>query len=112
MTQIGQFTRTATGFSGRVRTLTLDVAIMLVPAEPSDADRAPDYRIHRETDGSGPEVGAAWKRTGQRAGDYLSLAIDDPSFARVIHGNLFQSETDETVWALHWSRPPRRGDRG
>jgi uncharacterized protein (DUF736 family) len=111
MAQIGQFTRTETGFSGRLRTLSLDVALVLVPAEPSDADRAPDYRIYCETDDGGPEVGAAWKRTGQKAGDYLSFAIDDPSLARSIHGNLFQSEADDAIWALHWTRPPRRGER-
>ncbi len=34
MPQIGQFTRTKSGYSGRVRTLTLDAELALLPAEP------------------------------------------------------------------------------
>lgn len=80
MTQIGQFTRTKSGYTGRIHTLTLDRKLTLVPAESSDAENAPDYRVHRGNgSGSevGPEVGAAWKRTGEKAGDYLSLQLDD-----------------------------------
>jgi uncharacterized protein (DUF736 family) len=28
----------------------------------------------------GAEIGAGWKRTGEKAGDYVSLQIDDPTF--------------------------------
>lgn len=65
MAQIGLFTRTKTGFAGRIRTLTVAQDILLVPAEFSDAEHASDYRIHL-TDADGPEVGAGWKRTGER----------------------------------------------
>ena len=66
MPQIGQFTREQSGFTGRIETLTLFRDIVLVPAEPSDAENAPDYRIHASDDGGaepGPEIGAGWKRT-------------------------------------------------
>ncbi len=66
--QIGEFTRTADGFAGRIKTLALDVEVRLVPADPSDAENAPDYRIHAGEDGDGPEIGAGWSRTGERAG--------------------------------------------
>jgi uncharacterized protein (DUF736 family) len=57
MAQIGQFTRHKSGFAGRIHTLIVDRHLILVPAEPSDADNAPDYRIHLdEADGS--EIGA------------------------------------------------------
>ncbi len=46
-----------TGYSGHIRTLSLDAELALVPAEPSDAENAPDYRIHLG-DEDGPEVGA------------------------------------------------------
>jgi len=114
MPQIGQFTRTKSGYSGRVRTLSLDIELTVVPAEPSDAENAPDYRVHLGgEDGSevGPEVGAAWKRTGERAGDYVSLQLDDPVFARPIRANLFQNGDDKAAWGLHWNRQPKRGER-
>lgn len=114
MTQIGQFTRTKSGFTGRIHTLTLDRDLTLVPAEPCDTDYAPDYRIHR-CDGAsmeiGPEVGAAWKRTGEKAGDYLSLQLDDPAFDHPIRANLFQPDAEQDIWTLHWNRPPKRGEK-
>ncbi|MCZ4288448.1 DUF736 domain-containing protein [Hoeflea alexandrii] len=110
MTQIGQFTRTKSCFTGRIHTLTLDRDLTLVPAEPCDTDNAPDYRIHRY-DGTGTEVGAAWKRTGEKAGNYLSLQLDDPAFDHPIRANLFQLDADQDTWTLHWNRPPKRGEK-
>lgn len=110
MPQIGEFTRTKNGYAGRIRTLSLDVEIVLIPAEHTDAENAPDYRIHHVND-DGPEIGAGWKRTGEKAGDYVSLQIDDPTLAQPIRANLFQSAEAKSAWYLHWNRPPRRGDR-
>src|SRR5258708_17312304 len=99
MAQIGTFKRTKTGLSGRIRTLALDAKLILVSVAKSDVENAPDYRIHLgEVDGSevGPEVGAGWKRTGEKAGDYISLQLDDPSFAQPIRANLFQANEART----------------
>ena len=41
------FEPTANGYAGRVRLFGIDEAITLVETEPSDADNAPAYRIHR-----------------------------------------------------------------
>jgi uncharacterized protein (DUF736 family) len=110
MPQIGEFTRTKSGYSGHLRTLSLDVQVAVVPAEPSDAENARDYRVHLG-DGDGPEVGAGWKRTGEKAGEYVSLLIDDPVFTQPIRANLFRSDADDASWSLHWNRPPKRGER-
>ncbi len=110
MSQIGRFTRTKSGYSGRIHKLTVDAELVLVPAEHSDAENAPDYRIHLGDD-DGPEVDAAWKRIGEKAGDYVSLLIDDPAFLQPIRANLFQSGDDKPAWSLHWNRPPKRGER-
>ncbi|WP_395698474.1 DUF736 domain-containing protein [Methylocella sp.] len=110
MAQIGHFNRTKNGYAGRVRTLFLDAELVLVPAEHSDAENAPDYRIHL-LDGDGPELGAGWKRTGEKAGDYVSLLIDDPALTQPIRANLFQFGDDKSVWSLIWNRPQKRGER-
>src|SRR3546814_2030249 len=70
MPLIGQFSRTKSGYAGRVRTLSVDAEVVLVPADNSDAENAPDFRIHLGSDDDGPEIGAGWKRTGEKAGDY------------------------------------------
>lgn len=111
MPQIGQFTREETGFVGRIHTLTLYRELIIVPAEPSDAENAPDYRILHGGDDGAPEIGAGWKRTGEKAGDYVSLQIDDPTFGHPIRANLFQSADDKSAWGLHWNRPPKRAER-
>ena len=79
--QIGSFFRTAKGYEGIIETATLDIRISIVPAEQSDADKAPDWRVHRGDGGEGPEIGAGWNESGERAGNYVSLRIDDPAFA-------------------------------
>ena len=58
MPQIGQFTRENSGFVGRIHTFTVDREVTVVPAEPSEAENAPDYRVHHGG-GEGPEIGAA-----------------------------------------------------
>ncbi|MCQ8279988.1 DUF736 domain-containing protein [Acetobacteraceae bacterium KSS8] len=108
--QIGQFTRSKSGYSGRIQSLSLDAELVLVPADHSDAENAPDYRIHLG-DGDGPEVGAGWKRTGEKAGEYVSLVIDGPVLTQPIRANLFQSGDDKTAWVLNWNRPQKRGER-
>ncbi|KSV77545.1 DUF736 domain-containing protein [Sinorhizobium sp. Sb3] len=109
MPQIGQFLRTKSGYAGTLRTLSLNVELVLEHAEPSDADNAPDFRIHLGEDGA--EIGAGWKWTGEKAGDYVALLIDDPALAAPIRANLFSSGEDRSVWDLYWHRPQRRADR-
>jgi len=111
MAHIGSFTRTTDGFTGRLRTLTLDLELTLVPADHADAENAPDYRIHLGTDADGPEVGAGWKRTGERAGDYVALLIDDPTLTQPLRANLFQSDTKGKAFALLWNRPAKRDEK-
>ena len=110
MPQIGQFSRETTGFVGRVHTLTLYRELTIVPAEPSEAENAPDYRVHHGAE-DGPEIGAGWKRTGERAGEYISLLIDDPALSQPIRANLFRDDDTGSSWSLHWSRPRPREDR-
>ena len=110
MANIGVFQKTKAGYSGRIRTLVIDAEVVFVPAKKSDTENAPDFRIHVD-DADGPEVGAAWKDTSEKAGDYLSCQFDDPTLARPIRANLFQSDDDENSWSLHWNRPKPRGER-
>lgn len=111
MTQIGQFTRHEAGFSGRVHTLALRLDVAIVLAEPSDAENAPDYRLHADNE-DGPEIGAGWTRNSEKAGEYLSIHLDDPSFVQPIRARLFRNGDDAISWSLHWSRQRERGEKG
>jgi uncharacterized protein (DUF736 family) len=110
MTQIGRFTATTDGFAGQLETLTLHMPLTLIPAEYLDAENAPDYRVIA---GEGPyavEIGAGWKRVGEKAGAYVALQIDDPSFFQPLRANLFQADASSHV--LLWNRPARRDEKG
>lgn len=111
MAHVGSFNRTADGYSGHVKTLTLNVEITLVPAEHADAENAPDYRIHLGLGDEGPEVGAGWKRTGEKAGAFVSLLIDDPGFTQPIRANLFQADAEGKTFHLLWNRTSKRDDK-
>jgi len=108
--QIGHFNRTASGYSGRVRTLSLDVELVVVPADTADTQNAPAYHFHLGDDG-GPEAGAGWKHAGERAGAFISVVLDDPVFAQPIRARLFQSDDDGCDWGLHWTRQKKRDEQ-
>jgi uncharacterized protein (DUF736 family) len=110
MTQIGQFTRNPSGFSGHIRTLMLSAELVIVAISPSDTEGAPDYRVHLDTE-DGPEAGAGWKRTGERAGEFIALALDDPLLRQPIRANLFRDDDAGHAWSLHWNRPQKREGR-
>jgi uncharacterized protein (DUF736 family) len=106
VTQIGRFIGTTDGFKGQLETLTLHIPLTLVPTENSDGENAPDYRVIA---GEGPysvDIGAGWKRVGEKAGAFVALQIDDPSFIQPLRANLFK--TDGSNHVLMWSRPSKR----
>ena len=45
MANIGTFTRTNSGFTGTIRTLTLNVKVNIVHDEHKASDAAPDFRV-------------------------------------------------------------------
>ncbi|TPL46547.1 DUF736 domain-containing protein [Mesorhizobium sp. B2-4-6] len=110
MQQIGEFTREKTGYCGRIHTLSLNLDIVIVAAEASDGENAPDYRVHAGNE-DGPEIGAGWRRSSEKAGDFVSIQLDDPVLAQPIRASLFRNGDDKTSWSLHWSRPRERGEK-
>jgi len=109
--QIGSFHQDGDAFVGRIRTLTLDVALQLVPTGFTGHGRAPDWRIHLTDegapDGSGPEVGSGWNHDG-KSGAFVTLQLDCPGFARPIRANLLRSNRSDEGHVLLWSPRLRR----
>lgn len=106
MATIGTFTKNenGAGFTGTVKTLTLNVKAKFVPTE-GESERGPDYRIIA---GPSVEFGAAWKKTARETGrEYLSVKLDDPSFPAPIYASLVEDESGNGH-NLIWSR--RAGD--
>jgi uncharacterized protein (DUF736 family) len=97
MTTIGLFTAKGDGFTGTVRTLNLNVNVKLVPAQKSN-ENGPDYRMLA----GAFELGAAWKKISEAKRPYLSVTLDDPSFAATIYARLVTAE--DGTHSLVWSR--------
>lgn len=108
MIKIGEFVPGGDGFSGHLRTLGIDAQLTIVPATRSDIKNAPDYRVHAGGDADGAEVGAGWKRIGERAGAYIAVVIDDPQLTRAIRANLFRPAIEGQPHLLFWQRNQRR----
>ncbi len=105
MAHIGTFTRNNDGYTGTINTLMLKRhVVVIVPAITNEAENAPNYRVLADN----AEIGAGWKRKSDKAGDYVSLVIDDPSFAQPLRANLFAASSDGNTFHLIWTRPSRR----
>ena len=105
MATIGTFTKNenGNGFTGAVKTLTLNVKAKLIATE-GENERAPDFRIFA----GATEFGAAWTKTARETQrEYLSVKLDDPSFPAPIYASLVEAE-DGSSHNLIWSR--RNGD--
>jgi uncharacterized protein (DUF736 family) len=99
MATIGTFTAADNGYTGSVKTLTLNVKAKFVATE-KENDKAPDYRIIA----GAIECGAAWKKTARESDrEYLSVKLDDPSFPAPIYASLVRAEGDDS-FTLIWSR--------
>ena len=101
MANIGTFTKANDGFKGEIVTMSVQQKNVRIVAESEVAnDKAPTHRV---LVGSA-EIGAAWAKTSREDRDYLSVKLDDPSFAGPIYANLFDDEDGKT-FNLIWSRP-------
>jgi uncharacterized protein (DUF736 family) len=105
---IGVFRQQAGGYVGRLRSLTLDVELSILPAQKSDNDKAPAWRLYLGSEGEGAEIGAGWNRVGEIAGAYIALQIDDPALPEPMHANLLHSGQKDDERYLLWSRFPVR----
>ena len=102
MANIGTFTSSATGFSGAIKTLTLNVKARFERIE-NPSDKGPHFRIYS----GAVELGAAWQKHSEQSGrDYLSVKLDDPSFPAPIYATLVEVEGEQGL-QLIWSRPNR-----
>lgn len=99
MATIGVFEATSDGYEGIIRTLTLKAKVRIVPNEKKNGEKSPDYFVKADT----CDIGAAWRATstGKEPVEFLSVILDDPSFAAPIRAALFDKEGKAN---LAWDR--------
>ena len=92
MSTIGTFTKLDDGYTGTLQTLAFNVKVKILPAE-KDQESAPDYRVLAGS----MEIGAAWKRQSAGNKPYLSVKLDDPSFASPVNGIVVYAEAGGAI---------------
>ena len=97
MSNIGTFTKQEDGFNGTLRTLAFSVKVKIVPIV-KDNDKGPDYHVLA----GAMEIGVAWQRQSKANKAYLSVRLDDPSFAAPVNARLVDAEDGSAV--LYWTR--------
>ncbi|MGQ3049254.1 MAG: DUF736 domain-containing protein [Niveispirillum sp.] len=102
MSTIGHFKLAKDGgWTGIIRTLTVNAKVRLVPNDNCDQDGAPAYRLLLGHD----RIGDAWEAqtTGEDPRAYLRVRFDDPALLEPISAALFTSEGG-VVAKLIWNR--------
>lgn len=97
MTTIGNFKKQDGEFHGTLETLTINRAITIRPVE-QKANQGPDFRVYA----GAAEIGAAWAKTSEAKKAYLSVKLDDPTFAAPIACRLIGREDGSHL--LLWNR--------
>src|SRR5579862_705590 len=102
MSVIGTFIPTKEGgWTGTIRTLTIEVKARFVPNDNRDGERAPAFRVFAGRS----ELGAAWVEhtSGENPREYLSVRLDDPSLPEPISAAMFEAADGKDA-ELVWSR--------
>jgi uncharacterized protein (DUF736 family) len=100
MANIGTFKKNGKELQGDIVTLNVQARnVRIVPEASRPNDNAPSHRIFVGR----AEIGAAWSKRSNEGRDYLSVKLDDPSFAAPIYASLFEDEDGESS-TLIWSR--------
>lgn len=99
---IGNFTTTDYGYKGTIHTLCITRELTIEAVEKRGENR-PDFRVISNS----TDVGAGWKKTSHRGNDYVSIELDDPTFAAPIYARLHKNGATRS-FVLVWNR--RRDD--
>ncbi len=102
MAKIGTFKKAGTNaYTGTIQTLTIHTDISLEPTRSSN-DKAPDFEVFAGS----TQVGIAYNKTSEKGNPYVSILLDDPTFARPFWANLLLNDRDE--FPLMWDRPRKK----
>jgi uncharacterized protein (DUF736 family) len=95
-------------YRGTITTLTAGRNEVVIRPSRKTGARDPDYRIEHTTAEGSVELGAAWNRTAEKTGPFLSIVLDDPVLPASIHAALFHEPHPSEASRLVWTRPTNR----
>lgn len=99
MATIGQFRPVKDGYEGTISTLSMARKVRFVANGKKKNEDSPDFFVKIGQ----CDLGAAWREEAKETSKpYLSVKLDDPSFAAPINAALFDRDGQAD---LVWSRP-------
>jgi uncharacterized protein (DUF736 family) len=103
MPVIGTFTpdKEGGGWTGSIRTLTINAKARLVPNEKRESENAPAFRVFVGQSRIGDARTA--RSSGDNPVDYLRVRLDDPTLPEPISAAFFQSKDGKDA-QLIWNR--------
>jgi uncharacterized protein (DUF736 family) len=96
MAIIGNFTKQDNAYQGTIATLSVNAKATITPVE-KKGEQSPDFRVFAGK----AEIGAAWSAKSKAGNAYISVKLDDPSFAAPIFCRLMESDKGHS---LVWTR--------
>ena len=96
MAIIGNFTKQDNAYQGTIATLSLSAKATITPVEKT-GEQSPDFRVFCGK----AVIGAAWSTKSKAGNAYVSVKLDDPSFAAPIFCRLVESDKGHS---LIWTR--------
>jgi uncharacterized protein (DUF736 family) len=99
MPVIGTFTAARDGYTGRIRTLTINSRVRIIANDRRGKDSAPDFRVIA----SEAEIGVAWRIVKPNSDStYLRVRLDDPALPKPIWAALLEFPTDGIIRLVWW----------
>lgn len=103
MATIGKFHSTEKGYEGRITTLTMDCEVQLVSNKDPKHENSPDFFVKSDDCDLGFARYTVAK--GEDGLPYVSVYLDDPSFASPIWAALFNCDDGaELVWSRSFGK--------
>lgn len=114
MSVIGVFTPAKDGgWTGSIRTLTINTKLRLVPNDNCDSDNAPAFRVLA----GNSHVGDAWeaRTASDNPKPYWRVRLDDPALPASFTAALFSADdgaSAQLVWNRRWENRGGDNDSG
>lgn len=110
MSIIGTFVKRGNDLCGAIRTLTLDVDLVVRPSGNQSFD-GPDFLIYaagtaKGSNGIDTQLGVGWRRARGQNHESIDVELDDPAFSSPLYATLVQDNAapNGERFSLVWAR--------
>jgi len=107
MAKVGFLKNIENVLKGEVRTLQMYMKVELHKVGNKRTPDSPDYVVQAVANGGRVEIGSAWKKQSNGT-DFITIAMDDPSFPHPLNLTGFKSDNPEYALDIVYRRPKQQ----